>query len=73
MIAEGRLKGSIDQSKSLLHFLGKQTSDCSILTFLVDNSVLTQWDTHIDLACNSVNSVVDKLTTLYPAWMVKQF
>lgn len=60
MIAEGRLQGSIDQSKSLLYFF-------------VDNSVLTQWDTHIDIACNSVNAVVDKLGALYPDWLAKQF
>lgn len=72
MIAEGRLRGIIDQSKSLLYFLGMPLSQDD-LTPSVDNSVLTQWDTHIDIACNSVNSVVDKLGLLYPDWMAKQF
>lgn len=72
MIAEGRLQGSIDQSKSLLNFLGMALFDF-YLSDLVDNSVLNQWDTHIDIACTSVNSVVDKLQSLYPDWMVKQF
>jgi len=60
MIAEGRLQGSIDQNKSLLYFS-------------VNASVLSQWDTHIDIACNSVNAVVDKLAGLHPEWTAKQF
>jgi len=60
MIAEGRLQGLIDQNNSLLHFS-------------VNDSVLPQWDTHIDIACNSVNAVVDRLSSLHPAWMAKQY
>eukprot|EP01126_Amoeba_proteus_P063992 TRINITY_DN889_c0_g1_i1.p1 TRINITY_DN889_c0_g1~~TRINITY_DN889_c0_g1_i1.p1 ORF type:complete len:411 (+),score=87.47 TRINITY_DN889_c0_g1_i1:76-1308(+) len=61
MIAEGRLQGSIDQGGSLLIFTSAEAN------------VLTQWDSHIETACNSVNSIVDKLTCRYPDWMAKQF
>eukprot|EP01126_Amoeba_proteus_P063996 TRINITY_DN889_c0_g2_i10.p1 TRINITY_DN889_c0_g2~~TRINITY_DN889_c0_g2_i10.p1 ORF type:complete len:212 (-),score=43.86 TRINITY_DN889_c0_g2_i10:184-819(-) len=61
MIAEGRLQGSIDQGGSLLIFTSAEAN------------VLTQWDSHIETACNSVNSIVDKLSCRYPDWMAKQF
>jgi len=54
MIAQGRLVGSIDQSKVLLHFQS--------------DNVLQNWDNHIEIACNSLNSVVESLTFKYPEW-----
>jgi len=54
MIAQGRLVGTIDQSKVLLHFQSE--------------NVLQNWDNHIEIACNSLNSVVDSLSIKYPEW-----
>jgi len=59
MISEGRLQGEIDQSKSLLHFHV--------------TPALTEWDTHIEITCSAVNSVVDKISALHPEWVSNHF
>jgi len=61
MITDGRLKGTIDQNKGTLQFLPHGYSE------------LSAWDTHVGIACSSVNTIFDQLTTLYPEWIEKQF
>jgi COP9 signalosome complex subunit 4 len=58
MIAQGRLTGKIDQSKSLLHF--------------VSAHVLQNWDANIESVCNSVNEIFDKITINHPVWVSQQ-
>jgi len=52
MITQQRLVGTIDQGKGLLHFQSA--------------SVLQNWDNHIEIACNAVNSVYDSLLIQHP-------
>jgi len=61
MITDGRLKGTIDQNKGTLQFLPHGYSE------------LSAWDTHVGIACSSVNTIFDQLTALYPEWVEKQF
>jgi len=61
MISAGRLKGTIDQNKGTLQFLP------------FDYNELSAWDTHVGIACNSVNRIFDRLVELHPQWVEKQF
>jgi len=61
MITERRLKGTIDQNKGTLQFLPHNYSE------------LSAWDTHVGIACSSVNEIFDRLTVLHPEWVEKQF
>lgn len=83
MITDGRLKGTIDQNKGTLQFLPRT---CQLpfpshpkfcfsysLVFLDGYSELSAWDTHVGIACSSVNTIFDQLTALYPEWVEKQF
>ena len=56
MIVEDRLRGKIDQIEKLLHF---QTN--------VDAHQV--WDSHIEAACSTVNSVIDVLSAKYPQFV----
>eukprot|EP01102_Stenamoeba_stenopodia_P014030 TRINITY_DN4626_c0_g1_i1.p1 TRINITY_DN4626_c0_g1~~TRINITY_DN4626_c0_g1_i1.p1 ORF type:complete len:393 (-),score=101.61 TRINITY_DN4626_c0_g1_i1:74-1252(-) len=53
MIAETRLKGTIDQIDQLIEFYH-------------EGDVLSQWDTHIERACQAVNSILETITVKYP-------
>jgi hypothetical protein len=56
MMAEDRLKGSIDQIASLLIFENSQES-------------LSQWDSRIASACNGVNDILERIATKYPQFV----
>eukprot|EP01123_Difflugia_compressa_P010954 TRINITY_DN4156_c0_g1_i1.p1 TRINITY_DN4156_c0_g1~~TRINITY_DN4156_c0_g1_i1.p1 ORF type:complete len:392 (+),score=83.88 TRINITY_DN4156_c0_g1_i1:67-1242(+) len=55
MISEDRLVGSINQTSKLLYFKKPGSS-----------SSLNEWDQHIEHACSSVNSILEKITKKYP-------
>jgi len=61
MVSAGRLKATIDQNKGTLQFLP------------FDYNELSAWDTHVGIACASVNRIFDRLTELHPQWVEKQF
>jgi len=61
MVSDGRLKATIDQNKRTLQFLP------------FDYNELSAWDTHVGIACNSVNHIFDRLVELHPEWVEKQF
>jgi len=56
MIVEDRLRGKIDQIEKLLYF---QTG----------TDAHQVWDSHIEAACSTVNSVIDVLSAKYPQFV----
>jgi len=57
MIAEGRMNGSIDQIKEIVHFDSRD--------------ILPTWDSQIQSLCYQVNAVVEKISTVAPEWMTQ--
>jgi COP9 signalosome complex subunit 4 len=56
MMAEDRLRGSIDQIEGLLIFANSQES-------------LTQWDNRVASACNSVNEILERIGSKFPQFV----
>eukprot|EP01125_Pyxidicula_operculata_P011716 TRINITY_DN3839_c0_g1_i1.p1 TRINITY_DN3839_c0_g1~~TRINITY_DN3839_c0_g1_i1.p1 ORF type:complete len:402 (-),score=122.50 TRINITY_DN3839_c0_g1_i1:50-1255(-) len=58
MIAEERLTGSINQIARLLNFNKNSTSN-----------ELTNWDSHIEHACSSINNIIERIGKKYPEFV----
>jgi len=56
MMAEDRLRGSIDQIEGLLIFENAQES-------------ITQWDARVASACNGVNDILERIGTKFPQFI----
>jgi len=56
MIIEGRLNGTLDQIKGVINFVSN-VSDLNI------------WDSHIASACDSVNNILDVISSKYPKFI----
>jgi len=61
MIAEERLVGSINQTEKLLYF--KSPGGVN---------EITTWDEHIEQACSSVTSILERIQKKYPEFLKKQ-
>ncbi len=56
MMAEDRLRGSIDQIEGLLIFENAQES-------------MSQWDSRVASACNGVNDILERIGTKFPQFI----